>query len=75
MGALFGVGAFGAEIREFETTDHAKNSCEYWLLFPENQRKCTRLLDSLSLSRHGESSGELGSVMILDPMVGNSLAK
>jgi cold-inducible RNA-binding protein len=33
------------------------------------------LFDNLSLSRHGESSVELGSVMILDPMVGNSLAK
>ena len=35
----------------------------------------TCLLDSLSLSRHGESSGELGSVMILDPAFGNSLWK
>jgi hypothetical protein len=34
-----------------------------------------RLLDSLSLSRHGESSSELDSVMILDPMFGNSLWK
>ena len=33
------------------------------------------LLDSLSLSRHGESSSELGSVMILDPAFGNSLWK
>jgi len=33
------------------------------------------LLDSLSLSRHGESSDEHSSVMILDPMVGNSLEK
>jgi hypothetical protein len=29
----------------------------------------------LALSRHGKSSGELGSVMILDPIVGNSLGK
>ena len=34
-----------------------------------------RLLDSLSLSRHGESSSELCSVMILDPAFGNSLWK
>jgi hypothetical protein len=33
------------------------------------------LLDSLSLSRYGESSGELSSVMILNPMAGNSLGK
>jgi RNA recognition motif-containing protein len=33
------------------------------------------LLDSLSLSRHGESSSELVSVMILDPVFGNSLWK
>lgn len=32
-----------------------------------------RLIDSLSLSRHGESSGEHGSVKILDPTSGNSL--
>jgi hypothetical protein len=33
------------------------------------------LLDSLSLSRYGESSGELSSVMILNPTAGNSLGK
>jgi hypothetical protein len=33
------------------------------------------LLDSLSLFRHGKSSSELGSVMILDPAFGNSLRK
>jgi hypothetical protein len=33
------------------------------------------LFDSLSLSRYGESSGELSSVMILNPMTGNSLEK
>ncbi len=30
-------------------------------------------LDSLSVSRPGKSSGELSSVMIRNPMVGNSL--
>jgi hypothetical protein len=35
----------------------------------------TRLFDSLSLSRYGKSSGELSSVMILNPMTGNSLEK
>src|SRR6058998_2551183 len=30
-------------------------------------------LDSLSVSRSGKSSGELSSVMIRNPMVGNSL--
>jgi len=34
-----------------------------------------RLFDSLSISRYGESSGELSSVMILSPMIGNSLEK
>ncbi len=34
-----------------------------------------RLFDSLSISRYGESSGELSSVMILNPMTGNSLEK
>jgi hypothetical protein len=29
----------------------------------------------LGTFRHGESSGELGSVMILEQMVGNSLGK
>jgi len=33
------------------------------------------LFDSLSLSRHGKSSGELSSVMILNPMTGSSLEK
>ena len=33
------------------------------------------LFDSLSLSRYGESSGELSSVVILNPMTGNSLEK
>jgi hypothetical protein len=41
----------------------------------ENQHHRPRLIDSLSLSGHGESSVELGSVMILDPMTGNSLQK
>jgi hypothetical protein len=34
-----------------------------------------RLFDSLSLSRYGKSSGELSSVMILNPIPGNSLEK
>jgi hypothetical protein len=34
-----------------------------------------RLFDSLSVSRYGKSSGELSSVMILNPMTGNSLEK
>jgi hypothetical protein len=33
------------------------------------------LFDSLSLSRYGKSSSELGSVMILNPISGNSLEK
>jgi len=41
-----------------------KNSCRLLLLLRQNQRYCRGLLDSLSLPRHGESSGELGSVMI-----------
>jgi hypothetical protein len=41
----------------------------------KNSDAHARLLDYLSLSRHGKSSSELGSVMILDPIVGNSLGK
>ena len=48
---------------------------EWVLLFADNTSVCLRLLDSLSLSGHGESSGEPGSVMILNPMFGNSLKK
>jgi len=33
------------------------------------------LFDSLSLSRYVESSGELSSMMILNPITGNSLEK
>jgi hypothetical protein len=35
----------------------------------------SRLFDRLLLSRYGESSSEPGSVMILNPMTGNSLEK
>jgi hypothetical protein len=52
-----------------------KDFCKYRLLSVQNGPTSTRLFDNLSLSRHGESSGELGSVMILDPMIGNSLQK
>ena len=52
-----------------------KDSCRYLLLSGQNQRCCLCLLDSLSLSRHGESSSEPSSVMILDPAFGNSLEK
>jgi hypothetical protein len=45
------------------------------LLFCEKEAIYIPLLHSLSLSRHGESSDELGSVMILNPMVGISLKK
>lgn len=46
----------------------------FLLLFHENRSECPRLYDSTSLSRHGESSGEqVSSVMILNPMVGISL--
>jgi hypothetical protein len=41
-----------------------KESCRLFLLLRRNRRYSPRLLDSLSLPRHGESSGELGSVMI-----------
>ena len=50
-----------------------KDKCRYLLLFPQNLRWWPCLLDGLSLSRHGESSSELVSVMILDPINGNSL--
>jgi hypothetical protein len=34
-----------------------------------------RLFDSLSISRYGKSSSELGSVMILNPITGDSLER
>jgi cold-inducible RNA-binding protein len=43
------------------------------LLFFESERLCRRSLNSLSVSRSGKSSGELSSVMIRNPVVGNSL--
>jgi hypothetical protein len=52
-----------------------QNSCEKTLLFARNGAWWRGLLDSLSLSRHGKSSGELSSVMILNPKFGNSLVK
>jgi hypothetical protein len=52
-----------------------KDSCRLLLLMQRNRRYWKRLLDSLSLSRHGESSSEPSSVMILDPAFGNSLWK
>ena len=42
-------------------SQRGKNSCRY---FSRYQTYCSCLLDSLSLSRHGKSSSELGSVMI-----------
>ena len=41
--------------------------------FPQEMGDTWGLFDSLSLSRYGKSSGELSSVMILDPITGNSL--
>jgi hypothetical protein len=52
-----------------------QNSCEKTLLFARKKASWRGLLDSLSLSRHGKSSGELSSVMILNPKFGNSLVK
>jgi hypothetical protein len=52
-----------------------KDSCRLLWLLRRNGRQWACLLDSLFLSRHGESSGELVSVMILDPVFGNSLWK
>jgi hypothetical protein len=49
-----------------------ENSCCYFGRISDDGRV---LLDSLSLSRHGESSSELSSVMILNPAFGNSLWK
>jgi hypothetical protein len=52
-----------------------KDSCRLLWLLRRNLPQYIRLLDSLSLSRHGESSSELSSVMILNPMFGISLWK
>ena len=52
-----------------------ENSCRLSLIFGRNGARLRSLLDSLSLSRHGKSSGELSSVMILNPKFGNSLVK
>ena len=51
------------------------NKREYKLLSLAETGILNCLFDSLSLSRYGESSGELSSVMILNPMTGNSLEK
>jgi hypothetical protein len=53
----------------------AKDNCRLLWLLRQNLPQYTRLLDSLSLSRHGESSSELSSVMILNPTFGISLWK
>ena len=47
-------------------------SREICLLSPRNERGLRGLIDNSILSRHGKSSGELGSVMILNPTIGNS---
>ena len=60
------------EIEMLTSQKIVKDSCCYFGRISECERV---LLDSLSLSRHGESSSELRSVMILDPMFGNSLWK
>ena len=52
-----------------------ENKREYKLLSLAETGILNCLFDSLSLSRYGESSGELSSVMILSPMTGNSLEK
>jgi len=39
----------------------------------ELRRPCSRSLDSLSVSRSGKSSSELSSLMVRNPVVGNSL--
>jgi hypothetical protein len=53
----------------------AKDFCRLLLPSLLSRLNCLGLLDSLSLSRHGESSSELVSVMILNPAFGNSLWK
>jgi hypothetical protein len=40
--------------------------------FAKAERWCRRSLESLSVSMAGKSSGELSSVMIRNPAVGNS---
>jgi hypothetical protein len=52
-----------------------ENKREYKLLSRAETGMVSCLFDSLSLSRYGESSGELSSVTILNPMTGNSLEK
>jgi hypothetical protein len=51
----------------------AKDFEELFCYYAELRRWCSRSLDSLSVSRSGKSSGELSSVMIRNPKVGNSL--
>jgi hypothetical protein len=45
------------------------------LLFHQDGGIVPHLFDSLLLSRYGESSSEFDSMMILDPIVGDSLEK
>ena len=58
-----------AERYSFDAKDFEELFCYY----SELRRWCSRSLDSLSVSRSGKSSGELSSVMIRNPKVGNSL--
>jgi hypothetical protein len=51
----------------------SKRFSDYCCYAATIHHNCASLLDSLSLSRLGKSSGELSSVMILNPMFGNSL--
>jgi hypothetical protein len=70
----FTFGQFTPRQGKYKTTA-GEDNCRLLLLLRRIRRYLVRLLDSLSLSRHGESSSELSSVMILDPAFGNSLWK
>ena len=62
--------------KAYRTCGHASGSAVKITFANRPERMMMRdLFDSLSLSRYGESSGGLSSVMILNPITGNSLEK
>ena len=65
------LGPFAIEVEQLGVCDFPRIT----LLLHFKPSGFARLADSLSLSRHGKSSGERCSVMILDPMSGNILVK
>ena len=65
------AGKRGQEVGEYLPESPQNNIC----YSPGIRQSNGKSVKALAISRHGKSSGELGSVAILDPAVGNSLRK